>query len=132
MPIFAFTNAGVEFSGDSLTTALSSRVTWGIVVGLVLGKMIGITGASWVVVRLKLAALPTRATWPQMIGVGLLGGIGFTVAIFIAELAFEDPSRIISAKIGILAASLGAAVLGLGLLSQARSSPSDPAGEPPP
>lgn len=131
MPIFAFTNAGVEFSSEALSTALSSRVTWGIILGLVLGKMIGITGASWLVVRLRLASLPSHATWRQMVGISLLGGIGFTVAIFIAELAFDDPRQIIAAKIGIFAASLGAAVLGLGLLRMTPPNPTEPASETP-
>jgi NhaA family Na+:H+ antiporter len=114
MPIFALANAGVSFAGGSAPGG--SAVTLGIVLGLVLGKPIGITLFSWLAVRLKIADLPGNADWGQIVGVGTLCGIGFTMSLFIGGLAFDDPAFLKSAKIGILSASTVAAVLGTGLL----------------
>src|SRR5262249_53961137 len=104
-------NAGVVLSGDAIDHALSSRVTIGIVVGLVVGKFVGILGASAVAVRTRIGTLPAGVGMPQIAGVAVLGGIGFTVSLFITDLAFRGET-IDDAKIGVLAASALAAVLG--------------------
>lgn len=114
MPIFALANAGVSFAGGSAPGG--SAVTLGIILGLVVGKPIGITLFSWLAVKFKLADLPGSADWGQVVGVGTLCGIGFTMSLFIGGLAFEDPAFLKSAKIGILAASTVAAILGTALL----------------
>jgi NhaA family Na+:H+ antiporter len=91
-------------------------VTVGIVLGLVIGKPVGITLFAWLAVRIGLAALPEQATWRTVHGVSWLGGIGFTMSLFIAGLAFADASLLNSAKVGILAASSIAGVVGWLLL----------------
>jgi NhaA family Na+:H+ antiporter len=91
--------------------AASSAVTWGIVSGLLVGKLAGVVGCAWLAVRLRLADLPSGVRWPHIVGIGSLAGIGFTMAIFIAGIAFEEPSHAAMAKMGILTASV---VAGLG------------------
>jgi Na+:H+ antiporter, NhaA family len=88
----------------------------GIVLGLVLGKPIGLLGASWLAVRAGFADLPHAVSWRQMLGVGVLAGIGFTMSLFIAALAFERPEVLATAKLGILIASIIAGSAGLLLL----------------
>jgi NhaA family Na+:H+ antiporter len=112
VPIFALANAGVVLSGDAIDHALSSRVTIGIVVGLVVGKFVGILGASTIAVRARLGALPAGIRLRDIAGVAVLGGIGFTVSLFITDLAFRG-EVIDDAKIGVLAASALAGVLGV-------------------
>ncbi len=118
MPIFALFNAGVPIS-----TALAggvNQITTGVFFGLLLGKPIGITLFSWLSVRLGLAQLPRGATWSMMFGIGILGGIGFTMALFIANLAFKNnPALLETAKLGVLSASFCTAILGLLWLSAA-------------
>ena len=116
LPLFALANAGIEFSVDAVQQAASSSVTVGVFGGLVLGKLVGITLFPWVASRLGIVELPRGVSWLQVAGVGLVGGIGFTVAIFVTGLAFDDHSTIVNAKMGILAASLVAGVAGYGLL----------------
>jgi NhaA family Na+:H+ antiporter len=111
VPIFALANAGVVLSGGAVEHALSSRVTIGIVAGLVIGKFVGIFGATTVAVRARIGALPEGIDLHQLAGVAVLGGIGFTVSLFIADLAFRGQA-IDDAKIGVLAASVIAAVVG--------------------
>jgi NhaA family Na+:H+ antiporter len=111
MPLFALANAGLTLSGDVVQQAASSAVTWGILAGLLVGKLAGIVGCAWLAVRLRLADLPSGVQWPHMAGIGSLAGIGFTMAIFIAGIAFEEPAHAAMAKIGILTASV---VAGLG------------------
>ena len=111
MPLFALANAGVELGAD-MFGSLSLSVTVGIVLGLVLGKPIGITLFAWLAVRMGVAALPEHATWRTLHGVSWLGGIGFTMSLFIANLAFGEASLLNSAKVGILAASSIAGVAG--------------------
>lgn len=111
MPIFALANAGVVFSADALP-ALASDQSAGIILGLVLGKPIGIMLFSFLVIRLGWAAMPVGATWRKMLGVATLGGIGFTMSIFIDNLAFSDPSMVAAGKVSILLASVIAGVLG--------------------
>lgn len=118
LPVFALANAGVSLEGVGLA-ALGEGVALGVVLGLVLGKPVGIFGASWLAVRLGLADLPQGVSWAQVLGVGLLGGIGFTMALFIGGLAFGDPAQLEAAKLGILVASVIAGVLGLLVLRRA-------------
>ncbi|GAA1666327.1 Na+/H+ antiporter NhaA [Glycomyces endophyticus] len=118
LPLFALANAGVALSGDLLATAAASTVTLGIVLGLVAGKTVGITAAVWIAVRTGAGRLPTGAAWPLMAGIAAVAGIGFTVALFITELAFEGTGPLADeAKIGVLAGSLLAALAGAGLIA---------------
>jgi Na+:H+ antiporter, NhaA family len=112
LPLFALSNAGVTLSGGALNGLLASRIAWGIVLGLVVGKPIGIVGFSRLAVKLGLAQLPHGVTWLQMAAVGSLAGIGFTVSIFISSLAFDDPTQLMEAKTAVLVASLIAGLLG--------------------
>jgi Na+:H+ antiporter, NhaA family len=120
IPLFALANAGVHLGGN-LGEALTNRVALGIILGLVIGKPIGITLFAWLAVKSGLAALPGGTTWRAIRGVSLLGGIGFTMSLFIAGLAFPGaPQLNEDAKIGIFAASLVAAVAGMLVLSRLR------------
>lgn len=119
LPVFALANAGVSLAGVGLA-ALGEGVALGVALGLVLGKPVGIFGASWLAVRLRIADLPEGVRWAQVLGVGLLGGIGFTMALFIAGLAFPDPQGLDAAKLGILTASVVAGVGGLVVLRSAQ------------
>ena len=121
LPLFALTNADVAISGD-LGAMLSSPVLLGVFFGLVLGKPIGIMLFSFVTVKLKVASLPQNVNWKHMLGAAILGGVGFTMAIFVANLAFPEAIMVSEAKLGILAASLVAGVVGfLFLLGQAKA-----------
>lgn len=111
VPLFALANAGVALGGDLLGQAARSPITIGIVVGLVAGKLIGITGVSWLATRRWLGGFPLSLPWPPLIGAATIAGIGFTVSLFIAELSFEGVA-LAEAKVGILAASVLAAGLG--------------------
>ncbi len=116
MPLFALCNAGVVIPADTLA-ALSTPQSLGIIIGLVAGKPIGIMLFSILVIKLKIAALPSGATMRTILGVSCLGGIGFTMSIFINSLAFTDPSMIATGKIAILIASVVAALVGVAILS---------------
>jgi NhaA family Na+:H+ antiporter len=109
LPLFALANAGVALDGDSISDALSSAVTSGVFFGLWLGKPIGIVLFAWLAVRLGFATLPRGATWGQIAAIGALAGIGFSVSIFITDLAFPEAVAQ-EAKVGILAATVLAAV----------------------
>ena len=111
LPLFALSNAGVTFSRDAMSGLLSSRIVWGILLGLVIGKPLGIVGFSKLAVKSGLARLPSGVNWLHMNAVGILAGIGFTVSIFISSLAFEDNPQLLQAKAAVLAASL---IAGLG------------------
>jgi NhaA family Na+:H+ antiporter len=114
LPVFALANAGVDLRGGALGDALTSAVGAGVVVGLVVGKPVGIVLASYLAVRLGLGRLPDRTTWPMLAGVGAVAGVGFTVSLFIAGLSFPGAEQLTDeAKVGILLASLVAAVVGL-------------------
>ncbi|MGE5683384.1 MAG: Na+/H+ antiporter NhaA [Bacillota bacterium] len=115
MPLFALANAGVALRGD-LLNSFSGEITLGVIAGLVLGKPVGITLLSFIAVKLRLAELPQGGNWTRLFGVGLLGGIGFTMSIFISGLAFSDSSLIEESKIGILTGSLLAGICGYILL----------------
>lgn len=112
MPIFALANAGVAFEAD-IFQELVTPVSVGIFFGLVVGKQIGVTGACWIIKRLGLANFPSRTTLMHLWGASCLSGVGFTMSIFIANLAFADAARLVElSKIAILVASLVAGVLG--------------------
>ena len=117
LPLFALANAGVEVSGAGLGAIFSEPVSLGIILGLVLGKPIGVMAAAFLTIKLGIARLPRGVGWLELAGVGLLAGVGFTVAIFIAGLAFEDPALTSAAKVGILAASALAGLVGAGFLA---------------
>ena len=122
VPLFALANAGIPLGGGVLGDVVSSPVAAGVVLGLVVGKPLGIVGASWLAVRFGLARLPADAAWRGIVAVGVLAGIGFTVSILVAGLAFEDPGLVDEAKLAILAASVLAALGGLGLMAAAHPS----------
>jgi NhaA family Na+:H+ antiporter len=116
LPLFALASAGTALSVEQLKLASSSRIALGIFLGLVLGKAVGITLFSFVGVKLKIAGMAEGLTWPGIAGVGLLAGVGFTVALFISGLSFEDPIMVGTAKVGVLAASLAAGLIGYAFL----------------
>jgi len=111
MPLFALANAGVSLGGVHLAGGGTS-VLAGVALGLVLGKPIGVIAFAWLAVRARLASLPTGVSWRGVVVVGLVAGIGFTMALFIASLAFPTGPLIDAAKLGILAASAAAALIG--------------------
>jgi Na+/H+ antiporter NhaA len=117
VPLFALANAGVHLTGGFLATAYSSRVTLGILVGYVVGKPIGILGSTWLATRLGRGRLRPPVGWASVTGGGTIAGIGFTVSLLIASLAFQGV-RLEEAKVGVLSAALAAAML-TGLLSSA-------------
>jgi len=112
IPLFAFANAGVRLGGEQLADAWASSVTLGVVLGLVIGKVVGISGAAAIAVATRVARLPAGVRIIHIVGASAVAGIGFTVSLFIAELAFDDESLIAEAKVGILAASILAGLLG--------------------
>jgi NhaA family Na+:H+ antiporter len=119
LPLFALANAGVTFSGGALGDLLTSRIGWGIVVGLVVGKPLGIIGFAKLGQVTGLARLPQHINWKQLSAVGMLAGIGFTVSIFISSLAFDDALHLMEAKTAVLGASLVAGILGYAALRHA-------------
>jgi NhaA family Na+:H+ antiporter len=120
IPIFGFANAGVSFAGLGLST-LSQAVPLGIMLGLFLGKQIGVFGFGWLAIRAGLADLPARASWAQFYGIALLCGIGFTMSLFIGLLAFPDSAVLQDqTKIGVLAGSLLSGICGWLLLRLAK------------
>ena len=116
VPLFALANAGVALNADTLGDAASSRVAWAIALGLVVGKLFGIAGASLLALRLGLGTLPDGVQPRQVWGAAALGGIGFTVSLFITGLAYTDAATIGLAKVGIFAGSLASGLLGATLL----------------
>jgi len=113
IPLFALANAGISIDFSSIGSTILQPVSFGIIAGLILGKVLGIFGVSYVAIKLKLASLPKGSSMSQILGVSLLGGIGFTMSIFVADLAFIGNEELIfQAKIGILFASLAAGLLG--------------------
>jgi NhaA family Na+:H+ antiporter len=111
LPIFAFANAGIPLL-HGLGEAFASRETWGVIAGLVIGKPLGIVLFAWLAVKLGIAIKPRAITWTHVVGVGLLGGIGFTISLFVAELAFEDRAIADASRVGILFGSIIAGVIG--------------------
>ena len=116
VPLFALANAGVSFGGGVLGEAAQSTLPWAIALGLVLGKVVGISGAVWLAVRTGLGRLPQGVSGLHVVAVSAVAGIGFTVSLFIADLAYDDAALTETAKIGIFAGSLVAALLGATLM----------------
>jgi NhaA family Na+:H+ antiporter len=123
MPVFAFANAGVSLGISAVRDAIASPVALGVLIGLVIGKPVGIVAASWLAVRVGAARLPHRVTWRMISGAGALAGIGFTMALLIADLALGGDREVDTAKVAILAASTLAGVTGWLVLRGARQSP---------
>jgi NhaA family Na+:H+ antiporter len=113
IPVFALANAGIDLLGVSWAEALQSRVTLGVLAGLVIGKFAGISVFCWLAVRLGIGRLPAGVEWKHLLGAAWLAGIGFTMSLFIAQLAFGDPRLVEEAKLGILLASALSAAIGL-------------------
>ena len=114
IPIFALANAGVPIQFSGLGEVFTDPITMGIIAGLVVGKFIGIAGLSWLAIKTGIGSLPKGVSFNQICGVSLLAGIGFTMSIFIGELAFTgQPENLIMAKTGILFASLAAGIIGV-------------------
>jgi NhaA family Na+:H+ antiporter len=116
VPTFALANAGVALSGEAVAGIVTEPVTLGVVLGLVVGKTVGIFGASALAIRLGTGRLPADTTWRHMMGLATVAGVGFTVALFVTSLSFDDAATTDAAKVGILAGSAIAGVLGYGLL----------------
>ncbi|MGH8872235.1 MAG: Na+/H+ antiporter NhaA [Acidimicrobiia bacterium] len=121
VPLFALANAGIDFRGVDIIDAMSSTVALGVALGLVVGKTVGITLFTLVAVRTGLGRLPTGTGWSHIVGLAAVGGIGFTVALFVAGLAFGDSALNDLAKVGIFGGSLLAGLIGLAVLSRART-----------
>ncbi len=113
IPLFALANAGIAIDFSSIGTTIMTPISLGIIGGLILGKVLGIFGVAWLAIKFKMASLPKNSTMSQIFGVAFLGGIGFTMSIFVADLAFMgNPEFVFQAKVGILAASLFAGLFG--------------------
>jgi NhaA family Na+:H+ antiporter len=115
LPLFAFANAGIPLAGMSMES-LTSSLPLGIAAGLVLGKPLGILLAVCACVSLGFAKLPEEATWTHVAGVGCLAGIGFTMSLFIGTLAFDTAAQIDAVRVGVIAGSVIATILGLAIL----------------
>ena len=116
LPLFAFSNASVVLVGMDPLAVITNPVTIGVFCGLLFGKPLGIFLATWLTVKLRLSDLPKGVGWGHIAGVSVLGGVGFTMAIFVTNLAFVDPGTIAVAKAAILAASLIAGIAGFFVL----------------
>jgi Na+/H+ antiporter NhaA len=128
LPLFALANAGVVLNGEALATAASSRLTWGVIAGLVVGKLVGVLAGAVLAARTPWAELPPGLTHKQLGGGAALAGIGFTISLFIVDLALPDPSLADQARVGVFAASLiasglGALIFFLGRADAASSGP---------
>jgi NhaA family Na+:H+ antiporter len=128
IPLFALANAGVVLSGSALGEAVRSPLALGIASGLVVGKILGISGATFLMLRLGWGVLPYGVHRAQIWGVAAVAGIGFTVSLFIADLAYDDPALTEVAKIGIFAGSLLSGLIGAALLSRPRAT-AEPGGQ---
>ncbi|MDP9441559.1 MAG: Na+/H+ antiporter NhaA, partial [Actinomycetota bacterium] len=120
VPLFALANAGVVIDAAALSGPTTARVAAGVALGLVVGKPLGIAAGAWIAVRTGLATLPKGVGWAEVAGAGTLAGIGFTVSLFISELAFPDERLVTAAKMGVLAASATASLVGAAALMAAR------------
>tara|TARA_B100001063_G_scaffold201603_1_gene195080 strand:- start:13399 stop:13761 length:363 start_codon:yes stop_codon:yes gene_type:complete len=114
MPLFAFSNAGVLI--DFSTVSANLMIVIGVVFGLLIGKPIGIFGFTYLATKLKIVKKPDNISWAEVVAVGFLGGIGFTMSIFITHLAFLDENIIAAVKLGVFAASFVAAIIGVLLI----------------
>lgn len=116
LPVFAIANAGVHVDNAAFSQTFHSSLAMGIVLGLAIGKPVGIASFTWIACRTGLCRFPTNATWRQMFGVAAVAGMGFTVSLVIANVAFSDSEAIALSKIGILIAAILAAVIGGSIL----------------
>lgn len=124
MPLFAFVNAGIVFNSEILTQAFHLPITWGIILGLSLGKPIGVLLATWILLKFFYKNMPlTREIWKLLLGIALLCGIGFTMSLFIVNLSFGDEVLREEARMGILIASIISGLLGYFVLHQATRKP---------
>jgi NhaA family Na+:H+ antiporter len=123
VPLFALANAGVSFGGGLLGEAVSTALPWAIALGLVIGKIVGIGAAVWLAVRTGLGRLPQGVGGLHVTAVAAVAGIGFTVSLFIADLAYDDPALTETAKVGIFAGSLLAGIIGAALMVAAGRRP---------
>ncbi|MEJ2430024.1 MAG: Na+/H+ antiporter NhaA, partial [Deltaproteobacteria bacterium] len=117
LPLFAFANAGLSLKGVDLTIIVHQPLTLGVSLGLLFGKPIGIVLFSFLAVKTGMAVLPAEVGWSHIIGAGMLGGIGFTMSLFVSGLSFVSPELLNSAKFGILSGSILAASAGLVFLA---------------
>lgn len=113
MPVFALTNAGVAINSSSLSTIMSTPVSVGIILGLFVGKQVGIFVVSWILIKVNIAQIPSGVNVKHIFGASVLGGIGFTMSIFVSSLAFVDETILSSAKISIITASILSAIVGI-------------------
>jgi NhaA family Na+:H+ antiporter len=120
VPLFALANAGISISRDAVSDAASSRIALGVLLGLVVGKLAGITAFTWLAIKLRIGLLPDGATWRGITGIAALAGIGFTVSIFVTNLALDDPGLRNEALIAILAAAMVSSTIGAAILSRGR------------
>ena len=118
VPLFALANAGIEITSKGLRSASTSAITWGVLAGLVIGKPLGVVAATKLAVRGRLADAPAEAGGRHLLGIGAAAGIGFTVALFITELAFSEAQQRTDAKLAIVVASATAALVSLLILSR--------------
>lgn len=130
LPLFALANAGVRFVGVDIGEAVTSPVALGVAVGLIVGKSVGITAATYIGVRTGLSSLPAGTTWTHIVGLAALAGIGFTVSLFITELAFTDEGLLSASKLGIFIGSIVAGTIGYLVLRRARPVDAPPSEEP--
>jgi NhaA family Na+:H+ antiporter len=117
LPIFAFANAGISFD-DLSFSASAAGLPLGIALGLIIGKQIGVFGATWGMIRLGLARMPTNTNFSMLYGVSVLCGIGFTMSLFIGGLAFNEASLAAGVRLGVLSGSLVSGILGCFLLAR--------------
>ncbi|NLT06682.1 MAG: Na+/H+ antiporter NhaA [Solirubrobacterales bacterium] len=130
VPIFALANAGIPLSGEMLSDAATSPISWGIVLGLVVGKLVGIAGTILLLVRFGIGTIPAAIRTVHVWGMAGVAGIGFTVSLFITQLAYEDPGIVDAAKLGVFAGSILSAAVGAAILiSAGRRRVSTPAPE---
>ncbi|QAA31804.1 Na+/H+ antiporter NhaA [Clostridium manihotivorum] len=125
MPLFALANAGVAISTNSISTIMATPVSIGIILGLFLGKQLGIFGISALLVKLKIAELPTGVNNKHLYGASILGGIGFTMSIFVSSLSFSDEAILSTAKMSIMVASLLSAIFGLLIFNLIKTEPEE-------
>ena len=118
VPIFALANAGVSFAGMQVSAVLEP-LPLGIALGLLLGKQIGIFGFAWLTVKTGISTLPPGVSWMQIWGLSLIAAIGFTMSLFIGNLAFSSPEMINAVKVGVLSGSIVAAIAGVIILKAA-------------
>jgi NhaA family Na+:H+ antiporter len=123
VPVFALANSGIEISAHQLSVAVRSPVTWGVLLGLLIGKPVGVLLGVGAGVRSGVASRPEGASWRHITGIATTAGIGFTVALFITELAFDDPAEQSDAKLAILAGSVLSAIVAMTILVRPRRQP---------